>query len=198
MQYTAPYNRRTVSLDRQSFPTDAAHASVLRLLLAQDGSTTRLCKALASRPIEVVVHRQHETDEVPAAVREQLGGNTWLERITSLCRDGTVMMDNLSYTRLDALPGHLLAALERGVVPIGYLLDRLFVKRERVDASPEIAARLWEVCGLRDDDASRSYRIVTPGGPLMLIFEAYRAGMLRPKGGGTDPPIFGGEVSFPD
>jgi chorismate-pyruvate lyase len=166
-----------VSLERQLFPSGAAHALLLRLLLAQDGSTTRLCEAIAGQAIQVVLHRQLKTDDVPQAVREQLGGEAWLERISSLCCDGAVMMDNLSYTRLDAVPDWFLVALEAGTAPIGHLLESLFVKRERVPGSAAIKSRLWEAVGMPDDSASRSYRIVSPDGPLMLIFESYRAGM---------------------
>jgi hypothetical protein len=34
------------------------------------------------------------------------------------------------------------------------------------------------VVGLPDSRASRAYRIVTPEGPLMLIFEVFRGAML--------------------
>jgi chorismate-pyruvate lyase len=168
-----------VSLDRRPFPADAAHAPLLRLLLAQDGSTTRICEALTGAAVQVVLHHQAATRDVPAAVRDQLGGNAWLERVTSLCADDAVMMDNLSYTRLDAVPKWFLAELERGAAPIGHLLDQLFVKRESVEAPPELRARLWNVVGEIDERASRSYRIVTPDGPLMLIFESFRAAMVR-------------------
>lgn len=155
------------------------HAPLLRLLLAQDGSTTRICEALSGQPVDVVLHRQVATSEVPALVREQLGGQRWLERVTSLCCDGAVMMDNLSYTRLDAVPEWFLAALQTGTAPIGHLLDRLFVQRESVPTSTELCAQLWKQVGLPDDRASRAYRIVVPEGPLMLIFESFRAAMVR-------------------
>jgi len=168
-----------VSLDRRPFPADAAHAPLLRLLLALDGSTTRVCEALAAAPVRIVLHRQANTDQVPQAVREQLGGTKWLERITSLVCDGAVMMDNLSYTRLDAVPDTFLAALEDGAAPIGHLLEPLFVKRESVGGSAELRGRLWSTVGVRDERAARTYRIVTPDAPLMLIFEAFRAAMAR-------------------
>ncbi len=168
-----------MSLDRHLFPADAAHAPLLRLLLALDGSTTRICEALSGcGAVQVVLHGQASTRDVPAVVREQLGGEMWLERITSLCRDGAVMMDNLSYTRLDAVPGSFLAALEDGAAPIGHLLEPLFVRRESVPASGELRARLWDAVGAADERASRAYRIVTPEGPLMLIFESFRAAMV--------------------
>ena len=168
-----------MSLDRRTFTTDAAHAPLLRLLLAQDGSTTRVCEALTGAAVQVVLHVQAGTSDVPTEVRDQLGGGAWLERVTSLCCDGAVMMDNLSYTRLDAVPAWFLAALEGGAAPIGHLLEQLFVRRESVAASPELRKRLWKVVGAADDRASRAYRIVTPDGPLMLIFESFRAVMVR-------------------
>ena len=115
---------------------------------------------------------------VPAAVREQLGGRAWLQRVTALHAHGRVMMDNLSYTRLDAVPDWFLQRLNEGSAPIGHLLQGLFVQREAVAGSAEISQVLWQHVGLPDAHASRSYRIVTESGPLMLIFEAFRGGMV--------------------
>ena len=168
-----------MSLDRRPFPADAAHAPLLRLLLALDGSTTRVCEALVGKHVQVLLHHQTATRDVPLAVREQLGGERWLERVTSLVSDRAVMMDNLSYTRLDRVPASFLAALEEGSAPIGHLLGPLFVKRESVAGSDELRERLWRVVGMPDERAGRAYRIVTPDGPLMLIFEAFRAAMQR-------------------
>ena len=64
-------------------------------------------------------------------------------------------------------------------MPIGHLLSRLWVHRSFLDAAPLLYARLWgAVGGLPDTDASRTYCIVTPEGPRMLIAETYRRGML--------------------
>ncbi len=153
-------------------------APLLRMLLALDGSTTRVCEALAQAPAQVQLIHQQQTQEVPAAVREQLGGSAWLARVTSLHAHGQVLMDNLSFTRLDAVPGWFLQRLNEGTAPIGHLLAQLFVQREPVASSPQIEQMLWQHVGLPDERASRSYRIVTEHGPLMLIFEAFRAGMV--------------------
>lgn len=166
-----------MSVERQAFPRGPEHLALLRTLLAQDGSTTRICEAIARRRVQVLVHRQIRTTEAPSAVRDQLGGERWLERVTSLVVDGKAMMDNLSYTRLDAVPEWFLEDLDRGQAPIGYLLDRLFVRRENIEADEALRAGLWSVVGVPDDAASRAYRIVTPDGPLMAIFEVFRAAM---------------------
>jgi len=168
-----------MSVERQLFPADPAHAPLLRALLALDGSTTRVCEALARQPVTVQLHHQRQTEDVPAAVREQLGGHRWLERVTSLHAHGRVMMDNLSYTRLDAVPDWFLAGLDAGQAPVGHLLGKLFVQREAVPGSPDLSQVLWSHVGQPDPLASRSYRVVTPTTPLMLIFEVYRDGMVQ-------------------
>ena len=168
-----------MSVERLLFPTGPAHAPLLRALLALDGSTTRVCEALARRPVEVQLRHQRQTVDVPAAVREQLGGDRWLERVASLHAHGRVMMDNLSYTRLDAVPEWFLLGLDAGQAPVGHLLQRLFVQRETVAGSDALSNALWSHVGLPDARASRSYRIITPTSPLMLICEVYRAGMVQ-------------------
>jgi chorismate-pyruvate lyase len=168
-----------MSVERQLFPDDPAHAPLLRALLALDGSTTRVCEALARRPVGVQLHHQRQTADVPSTVREHLGGSHWLERVTSLHAHGRTMMDNLSYTRLDVVPDWFLAGLDAGQAPVGHLLQRLFVQRETVSASEALSEVLWSHVGQRDVRASRSYRVVTPTAPLMLIFEVYRAGMVQ-------------------
>jgi chorismate-pyruvate lyase len=167
-----------MSVARHPFPSDPEHAPLLRLLLALDGSTTRACEAIAQAPMTVQLLHQVQTDEVPPAVREQLGGERWLLRVTSLHAHGRVLMDNLSYTRLDAVPEWFLAQLHEGQAPIGHLLQRLYVQREPQAASPEIEQTLWQHVGQPDLRASRCYRIVTEQQPLMLIFETFRSGMV--------------------
>ena len=151
---------------------------MLRLLLAQDGSTTRGCEAITGQRVQVLLHHQVRTAEAPSDVLAHLGGSHWLERVATLVVNDQVMMDNLSFTRLDAVPDWFLQGLDAGSAPIGHLLDKLFVRRERVDTSATLQAHLWTHVGQPDPHASRSYRIVTPQGPLMLIFEAFRAGMI--------------------
>ena len=169
-----------MSVERHVFPTDPRHAPLLRALMALDGSTTKVCEALARRPVTVQLHRQRQTDDVPAAVRAHLGGTRWLERVTSLHAHGRVMMDNLSYTRLDAVPDWFLAGLDAGQAPVGHLLARMFVQRERLASDTALSDALWAHVGAPDTAASRTYRVVTPDAPLMLIFEAWRDGMVVP------------------
>ncbi len=166
-----------MSVERHLFPSDT-QAALLRMLLALDGSTTRVCEALAQTPVQLQLISQQQTQDVPAAVREQLGGSAWLVRVTSLHAHGRVLMDNLSFTRLDAVPDGFLQRLNEGTAPIGHLLARLFVRREPVVGSAQVEQMLWQHVGLPDARASRCYRIVTEQGPLMMIFEAYRAGMV--------------------
>lgn len=154
------------------------HAPWLRALMALDGSTTRVCEAIAQAPMTVQLLSQQQTDKVPHAVREQLGGERFLHRVTSLHAHGRVLMDNLSYTRLDAVPVWFLEQLSEGKAPIGHLLQGLFVRREPLTSTAEIEDALWQHVGQPDLRASRSYRIVTEQGPLMLIFETFRSGMV--------------------
>lgn len=169
-----------MSVERHLFPSDT-QAPLLRMLLALDGSTTRVCEALAQAPMQVQLIFQQQTQDVPKAVREQLGGEAWLTRVTSLHANGQVWMDNLSFTRLDAVPAWFLQRLNEGSAPIGHLLAHLFVRREPLEGSDPVEKMLWQHVGLPDTRASRSYRIVTEQGPLMMIFEAFRAGMVVPR-----------------
>ncbi len=148
------------------------------MLMALDGSTTRVCEAIAQAPVQVLLLAQTQTDDVPDAVREQLGGSAWLARVTSLHAHGRVLMDNLSFTRLDAVPPWFLAQMNEGQAPIGHLLQHLFVRREPVASDARTEALLWRHVSLPDERASRCYRITTERGPLMMIFEAFREGMV--------------------
>lgn len=166
----------------------AAHASgVLQLLLAQDGSTTRLCGTIAKGPVALHVVEQQIVDAVPPEVRSALPGTHFMERITCLAAHGQVMMDNLSYIALEGLPTDVRRDLEGGVLPIGHLLSRLWVRRSFLDATQVLYQRLWGAVGLPDLEASRTYCIATPDGPRMLIAETYRRGMLWGGDGPTDP-----------
>ena len=155
---------------------DAAK-QLLRLLLAQDGSTTRLCEAVAGGPVSLRVLSQQTLGDVPAIVSQQLPGELFIERITFLAAHGEVLMDNLAYIALDGLDPAIEDDLRAGTLPIGHLLARLWVRREAVADVPELPQRLWDMVGLPDPSATRCYRIVTPDGPRMLIAETYRRGM---------------------
>jgi len=150
---------------------------MLRLLLAQDGSTTRLCEAVAGGPVELRVLRQQSSQDVPAVVRRHLSGSRFIERITLLAAHGQVLMDNLSYVALQGLEGHIERDLIEGRTPIGHLLSRWWTRREPLDPIDELSARLWGTVGTPDASATRCYRIVSPEGPRMLITETYRRGL---------------------
>lgn len=151
---------------------------LLRVLLAQDGSATRLCEAIAGRPLSLQV-RQGIAANVPPVVYGLLPGEHFIERFSSLSARGEVMMDNLVYVALDRVGAELRAGLERGTVPIGHLLETLWVRRRalRADVGGPLHERLWAEVGLPDPAASRAYSISTPDGPLFLIAETFRRGM---------------------
>lgn len=159
----------------------APGAGVLRLLLAQDGSTTRLCETIAGGPVGLQVLHQAATDAVPALVREMLPGSRFIERIATLGAHGEVMMDALAYIALQGLDARLQRDLEAGVAPIGHLLGRLWLRREAVPDAAALHERLWRAVGTPDPAATRAYRIVTPEGPRMLIVETFRRGMLMER-----------------
>ena len=157
---------------------------MLQLLLAQDGSTTRLCEAIAGGPVALRVLEQRIVHEVPPEVRAALPGGRLLERITCLAAGGQVMMDNISYIALEGLPPDIRRHLEGAEIPIGHLLARMWVRRSFLGAAPALYDRLWQAVGLPDAEASRAYCIATPDGPCMVIAETYRRGMfLEPSGG---------------
>jgi chorismate-pyruvate lyase len=164
-------------LERDYFPKHAGN--LLKLLLAQDGSTTKLCEAIAESRVMLTVHQQTRVETVPEVVTGNLGGTSWLKRMTSLDTESQVLMDNLTFTRLDRVPDWFLSDLEQGIAPVGHLLEKLFVRRERLDSTPELERLLFDVVGLPDSGSSRAYTINTEQGALMLVFETYRAGMAR-------------------
>jgi len=165
--------------DAAAPPHDAAHERfVLRLLLAQDGSTTRLCEAIAGMPVQLHLLSQRITQGAPASVREALPGTSFIERVTCLAAHGEVMMDNLSYIALQGLDAGARAELEAGRTPIGHLLARRWVRRSALPAGDELLPMLWRHVGLPDADASRHYRVEGTAGPMMVIAETFRRGML--------------------
>lgn len=175
--------RRERFADASATPVQAAtERQVLRLLMAQDGSTTRLCETVAGGPVGLVLIKQHVTSEVPTIVREQLPGTQFIERFTSLAAHGQVLMDNLTYIALDGLEPDIDADLRAGTLPIGHLLARLWVRRERIALADELMDTLWKAVGLPDATATRAYRIVTPTSARMVIAETYRRGMLMDQG----------------
>lgn len=169
-------------LRRQRFlsPSDSpACKRVLQLLLAQDGSTTRLCEMVAGGEVALHLFSQRIVDSVPWAVSAALPGEKFIERITCLAAHGQVMMDNISYIALEGLDADAQRDLEAGVLPIGHLLARMWVRRHFLAPEPELLERLWSAAGgLPDASSSRMYCIATPEGPRMLIAETFRRGML--------------------
>jgi len=101
---------------------------VLRLLLAQGGSTTRLCEAVAGGPVRLHVLAQVVTDDVPNSVRETLEGPRFIERVTFLAAHGEVMMDNLTYIAVAGLDADLRRDLDAGTIRIGHLLAPLWIR----------------------------------------------------------------------
>lgn len=153
-------------------------ARVLQLLIAQDGSTTKLCEAVAGGPVVLIVHTQELIREVPADMQSALPSARILRRISSLVMRGEVMLDSLSYLALDALPGDACRDLESGAVPIGHVLKRLWVRRSFMSPSASFYTPLWDAVGLADIAASRTYCIATSSGPCMVVAETFRHGML--------------------
>jgi chorismate-pyruvate lyase len=170
------------NLNRVQYSSHTQYDSLLRLLLTHDGSTTRLCSAVNNNAMAIHLHEQYILSTTESSLSPLvnelntiLGGTHWLQRITSLHNaDGDVFMDNLSFTRLDAVPNWFVNALNEGKMPIGKLLDQLFIQRKPVDTSSSLQALLWNTVGLTDQRASRSYKITTPDNAFMLIFEVFR------------------------
>jgi len=170
---------------------DAVHRQRLRwllqLLLAQDGSTTRICQAIAGKPLTLQLRSQQVTTDVPACVRAVLPGSQFIHRTTSLAAEGEIMMDNLVYVALDGVAEPLRSGLDSGAVPIGPLLESLWVRRMALgpEVTAQLCEQLWAEVGQADAPASRAYIITTPGGNLFVIAETFRRGMRI----GYDEPV---------
>lgn len=160
-------------------PAEAAWASVvLRLLVSQDGSTTRVLESIAGGKFSVHVLDQRIIDALPRQLEGALPGTRFLRRLTSLEAHGHVLLDSLAYIAIDALPGSALRELQEGVSPIGHVLSRLWTRRAfRVDDT-DLFDELWSVVGYPDPHASRSSCIYTPDGPCMILGETFRRGAL--------------------
>ncbi|MDP2008401.1 MAG: hypothetical protein Q8K45_22225 [Rubrivivax sp.] len=174
---------------RQRFPGPRVPgaALMLRLLLAQDGSMTRLCEALAGRPVQLHLSAQRSTHGVPAQVQEGLRARHFIERISSLVLDGEVLTDNLVYVALDGLDPALRDQLQAGGQPIGHLIAGRWARRDTLRAGPGLLAPLWHAVGQVDPDATRCYTMHTPEGPPMLICETFRHGLWAQAHAGTQP-----------
>jgi len=185
----APFLRESF-IDAQADPqSQARHRWLLRLLLAQDGSTTRLCQAIAATPLTLQLRQQTVTQTVPDCVRESLPGQRFIYRVTSLAARGEVMMDNLVYVALDGLSEPLREGLDSGAIPIGPLLESLWVRRKPLpgEVAQILCRQLWEEVGVPDAEAARAYTIATPTGNLFVIAETYRRGMRMQFDSGVSP-----------
>ncbi len=172
-----PQPSTTHRRERLTDGRDAKDRRILDFLLAQDGSTTRLCEAIAGGQIELHVVYQQTTRAVPAFVRSHLPGELFIERVTFLAAHGEVFMDNLTFVALEYLPSGVKDDLLRGKVPVGHLLRHMWVRRERLEDVPELSQQLWKFEGLPDPEATRTYQILTREGPCMVITETFRRGM---------------------
>ncbi len=180
--------RRTPFLAPCTTPeAQALAARRLALLLAQDGSPTRLCERLLGAPVYLRLVRQRETREVPGVIRALLPATAYIERISTKEGAGQVMMDAIAYIAADDLPATLRAGLLAGCLPMGHLLGGHWVRRVPLAPPDEAFGLLWEAVGCPDAGASRAYRLDTAQGPRMLIAETFRAGM-EPAGAGAAPP----------
>jgi chorismate-pyruvate lyase len=153
-------------------------ATLLRLLLAQDGSTTRLLETMTGQSVSVHVIDQHLVRTLPAALDGTLPGKRFLRRITSLGIGGQVLLDGLAYIAIDVLPSRLVRELEEGVRPIGYVLSSVWTRRAMHNQDTSLLEELWKTVGKPDLPASRSLRMFTPRGPCMLLAETFRRGVL--------------------
>ena len=166
-----------MNLDRQLFSGAPQAASMRRALLALDGSTTKVCAAITQQPVTLILHQQSQAARAPNCVQAVLGNGACLTRVSSLVAAGQVLMDNLAYIRLDGLATNLLRGLTAGTVPIGHLLAGQLLRREALHDCAALGPLLWQIVGLPDLAASRAYQIVDCHGPLMVIFETFRAGL---------------------
>ncbi len=171
-----------------STPADVARAqAVLRLLLAQGGSTTRLCETIAGGPVQLHVLRQRACSDLPEAVRSALPGAAVVERFSCLTARGAALLDSLVYIAVHSLPRDIAQQMDAGETPIGHLLERLWVRRTPwMHLDDALCKRLWAEVGRPDAAATRTYTVETPDGPLMVVTETFRDGMLMPRPGESD------------
>lgn len=171
--------RRALFHHESDSPAQMAHArTVLQLLLAQDGSTTRLCESVTASAVAVHVFAQDVVSALPATLQDALPGASFIRRMSSLVANGEVLLDSLSFIALVDLSTDIQRDLEQGVMPIGHMLSRLWTRREFRSQDGTLFEQLWETTGLPDPAASRCYTLVTPEGSRMVIGETFRRGFL--------------------
>lgn len=159
-------------------PATPSERALLAVLLAQDGSTTRLLEALFGTPIAVHVIDQQVVPQLPGTLHGELPGERFLRRITSLQSGGYVLLDSLSYIAVDVLPMPVVRELKEGIRPIGHVLSELWTRRLFRDGDTVLLEELWRAVGAPDSRASRSLCICTPDAPCMLLAETFRSGVL--------------------
>jgi chorismate-pyruvate lyase len=116
--------------------------------------------------------------ELPAHLKTALPGRSFLRRIIALAAEGQVLLDSISYVALDALDAESITRLEAGITPIGHVLDDLWTKRSFRSGDDVLFEELWREVGDADAQASRSYTVLTPQGPCMVIAETFRRGLF--------------------
>lgn len=96
-----PFQRQRFHHGSDSPALVAQASSVLQLLLAQDGSTTRLCETIARGPVALHVMEQRIVNAVPTEVRFALPGCSAAQlnklRLLSLSREHVRSHDAATY-----------------------------------------------------------------------------------------------------
>jgi chorismate-pyruvate lyase len=165
-----------------SLPFGKYEETIRALLLAQDGSTTSLLESLGRAEVCVHVIDQHVVEKLPFELDGELPGTRFLRRLASLCANGHVLLDSLSYTAVDVLPRSVSLELVEGAKPIGHVLSGLWTRREFRDRYSGLLEELWDAVGDPDPQSSRTMCISTPRAPCMLLAETFRGGVLAHLG----------------
>lgn len=188
---------KTPDLHRERFQSGAdapagsiSAATLLQVLLHQDGSTTRLLEMLVGSAITVHVLVQGFVDELPPPLANSLAGKRFLRRLSTLEARGHVLLDSISYTAIDALPASVARGLLEGVRPIGHVFSSLWTKRSFGSDGTQLLEELWSTVGEPHREASRSCVVLIPEGPCMLLAETIRQGIvtLAAEHCGCQPP----------
>lgn len=171
--------RRERFLSASPTSETAREKAILRMLLAQDGSTTQLLETIGGSPVHVRILDQREVEDLPTQVGGFLSGNRYLRRLAALEAFGEVVVDSLSYIALDVLPPPVVQELREGVSPIGHLLSHTWTRREFRYGDTQMFDELWSAVGLPDATASRSCCIFTPRSTCVVLAETFRRGVLK-------------------
>lgn len=152
--------------------------AILRFLISQDGSTTRLLESVVGGKITVHVLDQRLVQELPRELDSFLPGSSFLRRLTFLEARGHVLLDSLSYIAIEALPPSVIQELQEGNSPIGNMLSQLWTKRAFRTQDTFLFEELWHATASPDPQASRSCCIYTSRSPCMILGETFRRGVL--------------------